>query len=72
MMMVTVTLMHVLVPIYSSTVLQHDFVCQLDAFHEFWMNLRYCAWISVPSAGIKVIWIMWQCKSEELIEGMTQ
>ena len=68
MMKVTVTLVHVHVPVYSSTVFKHDFVCQQDTFHEFWMNLRYRAWNSVPSAGIKVIWITWQCRPEELSE----
>jgi hypothetical protein len=48
------------------------FVCQQDMFHKFWMNLRYCLQNLVPSAGIKVIWITWQCKPEELIEGMIQ
>jgi hypothetical protein len=27
---------------------------------------------SVPSTGIKVIWVMWQCKPEELTEGMVR
>jgi hypothetical protein len=35
MITVTVTLVHVLVPVYSSTALKHGFVCQQDTFHKF-------------------------------------
>jgi len=38
---VIVTLVHVLVPVYSSTVLKHDFVFQQDALHEYWMILTF-------------------------------